>query len=162
MQNIKNKNSAIAISIVILLTISMISSATLLSNVSAHNTATDKSIWKIPTYAYITVAPDPVGITQSVHVYMWLDPVFGAAGGTTAATGTNGSTASAALMSNNYRFHNYNFTITAPDGKKTTQIFPTISDTTSSQYVILTPDQVGTYTLTFSYPGEVYGANSNG
>ncbi len=162
MQNITTKNSAIAISIAILLTISMVSSLALLPNVSAHNTATDKSIWQIPTYAYITAAPDPIGIGQPVHVYMWLDPVFGAAGGSSAAIGTNGSTASAALMSNSYRFHNYNYTIVAPDGTVKTTIFPTISDTTSSQYVILVPDQIGTYKLIFSYPGETYGANGNG
>ncbi|HLN89660.1 MAG TPA: hypothetical protein VK253_06305, partial [Candidatus Binatia bacterium] len=155
MKNIKNKTTTIMIAVI--LTISMLSSIALLPAASAHT-----PIWNIPTYAYITAAPDPVGVGQSVHVYMWLNPVYGAAGGTTAAVGTNGSTASAALLSNNYRFHNYNFTIVAPDGTITTQIFPTISDTTSSQYVIINPDQVGTYTLKFSYPGETYGANGNG
>ncbi len=163
MQNLKNKT--IAISIAILLTISMASSMTLLSNVSAHNTATDKSTWNIPTYAYIVAAPDPIGVGQPVHVYMWLDPVYGAAGsgfGGGGTVGTNGSTSSAALLSNNYRFKNYNFTIIAPDGKVTTQIFATVFDSTSSQYVLITPDQVGTYTLLFSFPGQIYGENGNG
>jgi hypothetical protein len=154
-----NKNSMLAISIALLLTISMCSSLVL---VSAHNTPTDQSTWNIPTYAYIVAAPDPVGVGQTVHVYMWLDPVYGAAGGTSARIGTNGSTASAALLSNNYRFHNYKLVITAPDGHETTQDFATISDTTSSQYILFTPDQVGTYTLDFSFPGETYGANGNG
>ena len=43
-----------------------------------------------------------------------------------------------------------------------TQIFPVISDSTSSQYVTLTPDQIGTYTLVFRFPGQVYGENGNG
>ena len=36
-------------------------------------------------------------------------------------------------MVNDYRFHNYKLTITAPDGKVTTQEFPYIVDTTSNQ-----------------------------
>ncbi len=157
MKNFKNKT--IAISIAILLTISMAASLTML--VSAHNTATDKSVWLIPTYAYIVAAPDPIGVGQVTHVYFWLDAVYGAAGGT-AAIGTNGSTASSALLSNTYRFHNYNLTITKPDGTSSSQIFADITDPTSSWYTTFTPDQTGTYTLIFSYPGQVYGANGNG
>ena len=73
---------------------------------------------------------------------MWLAEVYGAAGGTTAAVGTNASTASAGLLANNYRFHNYNLTITAPDGTTSTQIFNVISDTTSSQYTVFTPTRL--------------------
>ena len=79
--------------------------------------------WQIPTQAYIIAAPDPVGVGQTAHIYMWLTAVFGAAGGTTASVGTNASTASAALLGNNYRFHNYKLTITAPDGTNSTQTF---------------------------------------
>jgi outer membrane protein assembly factor BamB len=156
-RKMKNLNKKLAISIAILLTISMSASIMLIPSTTAHSPA-----WQIPTYSYIVAAPNPVGIGQATHIYIWLDPVFGAAGGTTAAIGTNGSTASAALLSNGYRFHNYNLTIVAPDGHATTQIFETISDPTSSQFIKFTPDQLGTYTLYFSYPGEVYGANGNG
>ena len=155
MKNFKSKT--IAISIAIILTISMAASIILIPSASAHSPP-----WQIPTYAYIVAAPNPIGVGQPTHVYMWLDPVFGAAGGSVAVIGTNGSTASAALIANNYRFHNYNLTITAPDGTSTTQIFATISDPTSSQYIKFTPDKIGTYTLTFNYPGEAYGANGNG
>ncbi len=155
MKNLKNKT--IAISIALLLTISMAASIMLIPTANAHTPA-----WSIPTYAYISAAPDPVGVGQSAHVYMWLDPVYGAAGGTTAANGGNGSTASAALLSNSYRFKNYNLTMIAPDGTVTTQLFATVQDTTSSQYYIITPNQVGTYTLIFSFPGQVYGANGDG
>ena len=82
--------------------------------------------WNIPTYAYISAAPDPIGVGQTTHIYMWLDAVYGAAGGATAAIGTNASTSSAALTANFYRFHNYILTITAPDGTKTTQTFANI------------------------------------
>ena len=145
-----------AIFIAILLTTS-IGTLAILPNASAHNPT-----WQIPTYAYIVVAPNPIGVGQEAHVYMWLDCVYGAAGGTSAVVGTNASTASAGLLANNYRFHNYNLTITAPDGNVTTQIFAVISDTTSSQFTKFTPTQTGTYTFTFNYPGQTYGANGNG
>ncbi|HLN90194.1 MAG TPA: hypothetical protein VK253_09020, partial [Candidatus Binatia bacterium] len=123
-----DRNKTVAISIIIILTISMSASMMLIPATSAHLPP-----WQIPTYAYITTAPDPVGVGQTAHVYMWLDPVYGVAGGSTTSSSQpgNGSTASAALLSNSYRFKNYNLTITAPDGTVTTQIFATISDTTS-------------------------------
>ena len=128
MQKLKNKTMAIMIAAI--LTISMGASMMLVPNASAHSPP-----WNIPTYAYIIAAPNPVGVGQTAHIYMWLDAVYGAAGGSTAAIGTNASTASAALTANNYRFQNYKLTITAPDGTVTTQTFATISDPTSSQYI---------------------------
>jgi hypothetical protein len=155
MQKIKNKTLAIAITL--LLTLSMSSSMILLPNASAHTPS-----WNIPTYAYINATPNPVGVGQSLLVYMWLDSVYGGAGGTTAAVPSNGSTASAALLANNYRFLNYALTITSPNGTSTTIPFAVISDPTSSQYYYFTPTDVGTYTLNFTYAGQVYGANGNG
>ncbi|MGB8275394.1 MAG: hypothetical protein WCF16_09035, partial [Alphaproteobacteria bacterium] len=110
--------------------------------------------WNIPTYAYIVAAPDPIGVGQTAHVYMWLDAVFGAAGGTTPSVGTNGSTTSSALLSNNYRFHNYQLTITSPNGTVTTQTFDVISDTTSSQFTRFTPNEAGIYIFNFTFPGQ--------
>jgi hypothetical protein len=52
--------------------------------------------------------------------------------------------------------------ITAPDGTNTTQTFPVIQDTTSNQQTTFTPSQNGTYTFTFIYPGQVYGAGGDG
>jgi len=142
-----SKNKILAIAIMILLTASIM----LLTTANAHSPA-----WQIPTHAFIVVAPNPIGVGQEAHVYMWLAEVFGAAGGTTATTGTNGSTASAALLSNNYRFHNYQLTITDPNGTKTTQTFDIIWDTTSSQFTKFIPDKVGTYTFNFTFPGQAY------
>jgi hypothetical protein len=153
----QNLNKTLAISIAIILMVSIGTSMMLLPTTSAHTPP-----YSIPTYAYIVAAPSPIGLGQTAHVYMWLDCVYGAAGGTTASSPLNGSTASAGLLSNNYRFHNYNLTITKPDGTVSTQIFATISDTTSSQYITLTADQIGTYTLKFSFPGQKYGENGNG
>ncbi len=155
MRNAKNKTTTITIAI--LLMFSMSASIILMPNANAHT-----PIWQIPTYAYITAGPSPVGVGQQAHVYMWLDAVYGAAGGTTAIVGTNASTASAALTANNYRFLNYKLTITAPDGTISTQTFAIASDPTSSQYTKFVPSQVGTYTFKFDYPGQTYGANGNG
>jgi hypothetical protein len=95
--------------------------------------------WSIPTFAYIMVAPDPIGVGQSTYVIMWLDNVI-----------------DSAAAANDVRFNNYNLTITAPDGTKSTTIFAIVHDTTSSQGYSFTPDQVGNYTLTFTFPGQVY------
>ena len=150
------------IAIIAILTIVSTATAISVPKTDAHTPA-----WQIPTYGKITAAPSPIGVGQTAHVYMWLDPVYGGAagaisGGTTPANPANGSTASAALLSNNWRFRNYNLTTIKPDGSVSTQIFATISDPTSSQYVTFTPDQVGNYTFIFNFPGQVYGANGDG
>ncbi len=152
-----NKNRILAIAIVILLMSSISFSTMLIPKASAHTPA-----WQIPTFAYIVAEPNPIGVGQSLFVYLWLDAVYGAAGGTTATIGTNASTASAALTANNYRFQNFQVVITAPDGTKQTKNFAFISDPTSSQLFSFTPSQVGTYNFNFTFPGQVYGAGGNG
>ncbi len=152
---ILRRKTAILIALFLMLTMAV--SLVALPAANAHTPA-----WKIPTYAYIIAVPDPVGVGQPVHIYMWLDPVYGAAGGTTPSILTNASTASSALTANNYRFRNYKLTITDPNGTTTTQTFDIISDPTSNQYTVFTPDKVGTYTFKFDFPGQVYGANGNG
>ena len=116
----------------------------------------------IPTNLNIVAAPSPIGLGHTYTSHAAYAHGAVTPGAATASTPTNGSTASAALLSNGYRFHNYNLTITKPDGTMSTQIFPVISDSTSSQYVTLTPDQIGTYTIVFRFPGQVYGENGNG
>jgi hypothetical protein len=155
MKTLKNKIAAITIATFFIL--SMTASTMLIPSANAHTPP-----WNIPEYAYIVAAPNPIGVGQTIEIYMWLDSVYGAAGGTTATVGTNGYTASAALLSNDYRFHNYEFTITSPNGTKTTTTFPVVSDPTSDQIYHFTPTAVGTYTLNFTFPGQVYGANGDG
>ena len=137
---------SVTIIFAILLSISMAASITLIPNANAHTPS-----WNIPTYAYIIAEPNPIGAGQTAHVYMWLDSVFGSAGFATVGT-------SEALLSNNYRFHDYNLIITAPDGTNTTQTFAVVSDSTSSQAYSFTPATTGTYTLTFKFPGQAYAA----
>jgi hypothetical protein len=139
------------------LAFSMTASTILLPNITAHT-----PIWQIPTYAYIVAEPNPVGVGQSINVYMWLDPLYGSAGGASATLGTNGSTASQALLSNNYRFRNYQLVITSPNGTKTTQMFDIVQSADSAQGTTFTPTETGVYNLNFTYLGQVYGANGNG
>ena len=117
----------------------MAASTNLLPNANAHI-----PVWKIPTFAYINVAPDPVGVGQQVLVIFWLDKTF---------DGT--------IITNDYRFHNYQLTITKPDGNVESKTFDYIVDTTSSQYYPYTPDQVGTYAFNFTFPGQDYNTYSH-
>jgi hypothetical protein len=124
-----------AISIVIILAISIGTSTTLIPNASAHAPA-----WEIPTYPYITAAPNPVGVGQTVNVFMFLTNYY----------------YGAQYSTDDLRFHNYKLTITAPNGEVSTQTYDTIIDTTAAQLGTFIPNQVGTYNLTFNYPGETY------
>jgi hypothetical protein len=151
------KNKLLATAIILFLAFSMTASTLIIPTTNAHTPP-----WQIPTYAFIVAEPNPVGVGQSINVYMWLDALYGSAGGSGATLGTNGSTSSGALLSNTYRFHNYQLTITSPDGNTTTQLFPIIYSSDSAQGYTFTPSVVGTYMLNFTYLGQVYGANGNG
>ncbi len=85
-------------------------------------------------------------------IFTWVDQVFGAGFESNAV----------AALANNYRFHNYNLTIVAPDGNVTTKIFDIVHDSTSNQYMQFTPDQVGVYKLYFSFPGQAYAQYEGG
>jgi len=104
------------------------------------STASAQTSTGLPTYAYINVAPSVVGVGQPVLVIMWLTNLFSPEAG----------------LANDYRFHNYELTITAPDGTKTTQTFATVEDPTSDQDYTFTPSQVGTYTFNFTFPGQPF------
>jgi outer membrane protein assembly factor BamB len=93
--------------------------------------------WGIPTFAHVYAAINPIGVGQTTYIYMFLTPTY-----------------ADTLMTNNYRFHNFNLTIVAPDGTVTNKIFETIQDTTSNQGYSFTPDQVGTYQVYFDFPGQ--------
>jgi hypothetical protein len=133
------KNKTAAILIAIFLTASVVASTMLIPNANAHTPA-----WNIPTFAFINAVPDPVGVGQKVSIIMWLTDTF--------------DTSSA--VTNDYRFHNYNLKITKPDGTTETHIFDVVIDTTSSQFYPYTPDQVGNYTFTFTFPGQAFNTYS--
>jgi outer membrane protein assembly factor BamB len=126
------KRSKTATAIAILLIISIGASLTLLPTANAHTPP-----WQIPTHAKIAVSVNPIGVGQTLNIYMWLGnlPVDGSA------------------LTNDYRYHNYKLTITAPDGTVQTQTWVNITDPTNSQYLPFTPTQVGTYALNFTFAG---------
>jgi hypothetical protein len=160
MQLAKNKLAAISIAIVLIISIG--ASVAFIPTTSAHGPGLTAAQggnvpWNIPTYAYIVVQPNPIGVGQPITVYMWLDAVYGEQAGT-----VNGVSGQALALQNNYRFLNYNLTIVAPDNTVATTIFPIIDDTTSNIGYSYTPSQLGTYQFIFNYPGQTYGANGNG
>ena len=143
MKNSKNKTAAIMIAV--LLVVSM-ASVMLMPAANAHVPSQ-----QLTTNAYITAFPDPVGVGQSTLIYMWLNRVFGYY-----PVGEITGSINYAAVDNNYRFHNYQLTITDPNGQNTSQTFDVIRDSTSSQSYSFTPTIAGTYTLTFVFPGQAY------
>ncbi len=120
-----------SIAIATILILSVISSAALLPSSDAHDPPVD-----VPTYAYLAISPDPVGVGQSATVVMWIDKA------PPSATGISGD-----------RWTGYTIKVTQPDGH-TEEIGPLTSDPTSSAYIVYTPDQLGTYTFDFNFPGQ--------
>jgi outer membrane protein assembly factor BamB len=129
------RNKTIVLLAVLLLTISIGASTIQIPTTSAHDPA-----WEIPTYAYIAVSPDPVGVGQQVAVVVWVDKMpYGAS-----------------VYYPDIRFHDYKVVITAPNGDTETINWDVITDTTSSAYTSFTPDQIGIYTFNFTFPGQTY------
>jgi len=133
---LKNSKGKTATAIAIILMLSIGASMMLVPTANAHDPA-----WDITTFAYIHVAPNPVGVGQKVDIIMWVDKTMGGW--------------FAASYDNDIRMHDYKLTITKPDGTTETKTWDTIWDTTSSQYTSYVPDQTGEYTLKFDYPKQV-------
>jgi len=126
----KTKMTIAAIALVLTLTFSATFVA--LPIVSAHDPP-----WSIKTYAYVSVSPESVGVGQPVLVMMWtsISPV-------PTASGAYGD-----------RWHGFKLEVTKPDG--TTQTVGTYdSDPIGFQWTMYTPDQTGTYSFKFTFPGQ--------
>ncbi len=112
---------------------SMAASLMFLPSANAHTPA-----WNFPTTAYVTVAPGTVGVGQYATIVVWLDrfsPTVGGPGG--------------------QLWTGYQLNITKPDGS-TLIIGPwTCASDTASDFKTFVPDEVGTYTIVFSWPGNV-------
>jgi hypothetical protein len=97
-------------------------------------------LWNLPTFAGLTVSPDPVGVGQPVQVIMIIEllpPSSGHEGTTLVSGGWLG----------------FMLTITDPNGTKTT-MGPYESDVSGTYQISYTPTMVGTYTFQFSFPGQ--------
>ncbi len=130
MQKLKNKTMAILI--VAILTISMATSITLIPKASAHTPP-----WQIPTYMYVSVAPNPIGVGQMVNVNFWCN--------------APPPTASAQYGD---RWTNLTVVVTKPDGTAQ-KLGPFKSDATGGTFTTYTPDTVGNYTFQSFFGGEV-------
>ena len=128
------KNKTIATLIALILTLTITIPLTALPTVNAHTPP-----WKIPTYAYIAITPDPIGVGQQALIVYWMSQL------PPTATGISGG-----------RWQNLMIEVTKPDGTKQT-MGPYISDPVGGGYVPFTPDQIGTYTFNFSFPEQVLG-----
>jgi hypothetical protein len=128
--NRRKISTAIASFLMVTVALSLIA----LPAANAHDPA-----WEIPTYAYVNVSPDLVGVGQTVTIVVWIDKVL-----------------DGAVVGNDIRFEDYKLTITAPDETTETITWEIVTDTTSSAYTQYTPDQTGTYTLLFEFPGLTY------
>ncbi len=125
MKTLRNKSKAATIILILMLTI--ITLVTFLPTVNARN---------VPTYAFVTVSPNPVGVNQQVSIIMWLDKIE------PTAEGPGGG-----------RWGDYTVAVTKPN-EDTETLGPFTADDTSYAFTLYTPDQVGTYTLEFNFPGK--------
>jgi outer membrane protein assembly factor BamB len=125
----KNKIMIIALALIISMTIGPL----------LVNYAVAQSSGEMTSYAFIDVAPSPIGVGQTAYVSIWVDIAL-----------------PQASITNDIRRHNYTLTITNPAGAKETKHWDVIDDSTGIQFLSFTPDQVGNYTFKFDYGGQVY------
>jgi hypothetical protein len=97
-------------------------------------------LWNEPTFADLTVAPNPDGVGQPVQVIMIIELLPPSLGGECSSLVTGG-------------WLGYMLTITDPNGTKTT-MGPYESDVSGTYQVSFTPTMVGTWTFQFSFPGQ--------
>jgi hypothetical protein len=137
MKKSKNKTAATMIALFLMLTIAF--SLAALPAANAHTPS-----WTIPTYAYLSVQPNPVGVGQQAFVNFWLDKV-----------------PPTAMQQYGDRWHNFTVTVTKPNGNTET-LGPFTSDDVGGAFTTYTPDTLGNYTFVFNFPGEkVLGVNSS-
>lgn len=134
----KTKGKTIAITISILLIVSMASSIMLLPTANAHTPP-----YTYATYARISVSPTTVGVGQSVII-----------------VGAQNWALPGALYWNGIRQKDVTITVTKPDGTQYKQHFDLAPDPGGSAFIEYTPDQVGNYTARVDYGQTVYTWNT--
>ena len=93
--------------------------------------------WQIPTWAYVAPAPEVVGVGQQMTFVMFL---------TLMPPGSS--------VNNDVRWRGYMLYITKPDNSNDT-LGPFSTDSVGNTYAGYTPTQIGNYTVTFKFPGQV-------
>jgi len=103
----------------------------ILPKIGAHTPA-----WNIPTYAYVALSPNTIGIGDYTLITTWLDkfpPTAGGEGGDL--------------------WRGFKIEITKPDGTKVTR-GPITSSQIGTGWFTYFPDQTGDYNIVFSWPGQ--------
>jgi hypothetical protein len=129
MKTMKNKTKISAIAFVLMLTFGAL--AATLPTIYAHDPA-----WETPTWAFMSVAPSPLGVGQQALIVMWLNDY------PRTAVGQWGD-----------RWDGFYVDITAPDGTQST-LGPFTSDPIGSAFTTFTPTQIGEYTFVFRFDGD--------
>jgi hypothetical protein len=128
----KNANSNNTIYVIVLLL--LLSSSGLMAATSTSKAQTEAS--PLPTNAFLAVSPNPVGEGQQATIEMWL--------------GQPNPTASGLVGS---RWANLTVAVTKPDGTTET-LGPFTANDASFAIATYTPNQLGNYTLKFTFPGQ--------
>ncbi len=115
-----------------LLISSIATSIPLIQNASAHTPP-----WTIPTYSFLNVSPDPIGVGQAAFVNFWIDKV------PPTAEGQWG-----------YKWHDMTVTVTKPDGTTET-LGPFSSDAAGGTWTTYTPTMEGNYTFVGHFPTQI-------
>jgi hypothetical protein len=131
-----NKLSVLAL-LILLIPFSTI--ATTITFADAHTPS-----WQIPTYLYITTAPNPIGVGQQITIVFWVNWL------PPTAAGSAGD-----------RWYYY-LDITKPDNSKQT-VGPLTSDPVGGSYYVYTPEAIGNYSATARFgPQILTGSNGTG
>jgi hypothetical protein len=126
----RNKNKPLfAVALILMLTLSGLWA--IVPYVNAHDPPLT-----IPTYAFLSCEPNPIGQGQELFVNFWIDKV-----------------PPTAAIQYGDRWHNFTVSVTAPDGSQTT-LGPFTSDDVGGSHATYTPTQLGTYSLVFNFPGQ--------
>jgi hypothetical protein len=135
MQKLKNKSMSILIATLLLISIG--ASTLLISPTNAHTPG-----WQMPTYSFLSVSPNPVGVGQTANVNFWLSLA------PPTASGPYGD-----------RWKNITVVVTKPDGHIDT-LGPFTTDDTGGTFTTFTPTAIGNYTFQMVFGGEIL-ANAN-
>ena len=125
------QNKIVSIALASLLILLMSASILFVPNASTHTPPLT-----IPTWAYLSVMPNPAGIGQEAFVNFWIDKAP-----PTAAT----------IYGD--RWQDFKVTVTKPDGSNET-LGPFTSDDTGGAHTTYTPSVLGNYTFQMSFPGQ--------
>ena len=132
---IRGNKTLSTIALILILTFSALMAATPSAN--AHTPA-----WTLPTWAYISVMPNPVGVGQTAYLGFWIDKV-----------------PPTAYQQYGDRWQGFTVTVTKPDGTTAT-LGPFTSDDVGGSHTTFTPTTTGSYTFVFNFPGQtIAGAN---